>query len=102
MASEQIEKIIREFTKLLRAYFQLQADAMGLEIIIRASVQTKAPISELWLELLNHIRTTQQYQKISEQEVGDECCLAAIADTVYATDRRSGAPWGGTRPAWLL
>ena|ERR1700676_4722426 len=67
MTSVQFDKFTKEFTKLLRDYFRLQADAMALELIIRTSVATKDPVPELWLEALKHIRTTQEYRNISEQ-----------------------------------
>jgi hypothetical protein len=67
MTPEQLEKFTKEFTKMVRDYLRIQAEAMALELIIRSSVVTKDPIPELWLEALNHIRTTPKYRNIAEQ-----------------------------------
>ena len=55
MTSEQLEKITKHFIALLRAHFQLQADTMGLELIIKASITTNNPVPTFWLESLNQI-----------------------------------------------
>jgi hypothetical protein len=59
-------KIVREFIKLIREHFRLQAEVRMLAAILEtAVVKDQPPIG--WLEALKQARKTQTYRNISEQ-----------------------------------
>jgi hypothetical protein len=80
MTPEQLEKITKECTKLLRAHFQLQAEVKTLASIIQIFVQVNEPPPANWLDLLRAARETPAYRSISEQFAPQLAQLEAVAD----------------------
>src|SRR5713226_9355864 len=80
MTPEQLDKFTKEFTKLLREYFRLQAEVKTLAGIIQTFVHLNEPPPMNWLELLKLARETQDYRNISEQYTQVLARLESVAD----------------------
>ena len=59
-------KVIREFIKLVREHFHLQAEVKTLAAILETAVYVHQPPID-WLEALKLARETEAYRNISEQ-----------------------------------
>lgn len=57
---------VREFVKLIREHFRLQADVKALAAILETAVRLNQPPFE-WLEALKLTRKEAAYRSISEQ-----------------------------------
>lgn len=59
-------KTTREFVKLIREFFRLQAEVRSLAALLQtAELMDQPPIK--WLDALKQMRTLQEYRNISEQ-----------------------------------
>jgi hypothetical protein len=87
-------KIIREFIKLIREHFRLQAEVQTLAAILETAVHVHEPPNG-WLEALKLARETEAYRNISEQyaslvvqleKSADANDLDRLMDTIPPTD----------------